>query len=259
MLAAVGGVLLGAGASSATDYTGCLDVATGHRDRGAGTIDSVRIGVDPLRPCGRGEVEISWSSSGPAGPQGPVGTRGPAGPQGATGPQGPIGPRGPAGIKGATGAQGAPGNVGAAGPEGSAGADGPVGQPGDQGPAGPQGAGGPFPAFVSKQNGLTFVPGEGAFGATLALPDGFYRLQATVTFTNNLFEPINAGCRVARLRELGPDVYGFYTPLIPQGASTTSSLSINAFGGYTYRVECRGDLAVGTSVLSAFAVDQSTP
>jgi Collagen triple helix repeat (20 copies) len=62
--------------------------------------------------CRPSEIAISWSQTGPQGPQGPPGPTGPAGPQGpagATGPAGPPGPQGPAGPQGATGPQGPPG------------------------------------------------------------------------------------------------------------------------------------------------------
>src|ERR1051326_7559353 len=47
--------------------------------------------------CTIGDKLITWSQTGPAGPQGPQGIPGPIGPQGPAGPQGPVGPQGPAG------------------------------------------------------------------------------------------------------------------------------------------------------------------
>lgn len=57
--------------------------------------------IDPATGSpGAGEVEISWSQTGPQGPAGPAGATGPAGPTGATGAQGPAGPVGPQGPPG---------------------------------------------------------------------------------------------------------------------------------------------------------------
>jgi hypothetical protein len=71
--------------------------------------------------CAGNETAISWSQSGPAGPQGE------AGPQGIPGPQGPPGPQGVAGP------------LGSSGPQGTPGPQGPQGAPGPSGPAGVSG------------------------------------------------------------------------------------------------------------------------
>jgi hypothetical protein len=68
--------------------------------------------------CTGNETAISWSQTGPAGPQGEAGPQGVGGPQGETGPQGAPGPQGVAGPQGAQGSQGAPGPQGPAGPQG---------------------------------------------------------------------------------------------------------------------------------------------
>jgi hypothetical protein len=66
--------------------------------------------IDPATDsCHPSETAISWSQTGPQGPQGPPGPQGPTGPQGPAGPQGVPGPQGPAGPQGATGPQGPPG------------------------------------------------------------------------------------------------------------------------------------------------------
>jgi hypothetical protein len=55
--------------------------------------------IDPAtQACLPSETLISWSQTGPVGPQGPIGPQGPqgeTGPQGEQGIQGPTGPRGP--------------------------------------------------------------------------------------------------------------------------------------------------------------------
>ncbi len=77
--------------------------------------------------CVSNETAISWSQSGPQGPQGEAGPQGTPGPQGAPGPQGPPGPQGVAGPQGTQG------------PQGSSGSPGPQGSPGPLGPAGVSG------------------------------------------------------------------------------------------------------------------------
>jgi hypothetical protein len=110
----------------------------------------VRI-VDSRTQCRDGELQISWSVSGPPGP------RGPQGDPGATGPVGPAGPAGPSGSEGPKG------------DHGPAGADGPKGDTGPQGPAGPQGATGPAgPAGATGADGATGATGPaGVSGYTV--------------------------------------------------------------------------------------------
>ena len=65
--------------------------------------------VDAAGDCGPSELAVSWSQTGPSGPQGEFG---PSGPQGGTGPSGPSG---------ADGAPGDPGPTGSSGPSGALG------------------------------------------------------------------------------------------------------------------------------------------
>jgi hypothetical protein len=71
---------------------------------GGGTIRACankRTGALRLaKHCMRNEKRVSWSITGPRGPQGPRGAQGPQGPQGAQGPQGPQGAQGPTGPRG---------------------------------------------------------------------------------------------------------------------------------------------------------------
>ena len=69
--------LLGAGAVSAEQFTGCLA-------RFTGALYNVQQGDTPLRPCFRDHQQITWSVEGPAGPEGPQGPEGPEGPPGDT-------------------------------------------------------------------------------------------------------------------------------------------------------------------------------
>jgi hypothetical protein len=68
--------------------------------------------------CRGNETAISWSQSGPQGPQGAPGTSGSPGPQGVAGPQGTQGPPGTPGPQGPQGPQGSPGSSGSAGVSG---------------------------------------------------------------------------------------------------------------------------------------------
>ena len=102
--------------------------------------------IDPATGSpGGNEVEVTWSVTGPQGPQGATG---PAGPQGPVGSQGPTGAQGVPGA-GLTVAPVAPGEDGL--PQGGISvtdgnenivylANGAAGSQGTQGPAGPQGA-----------------------------------------------------------------------------------------------------------------------
>lgn len=66
--------------------------------------------IDPATGSpGSGQVEVTWSVTGPAGPQGAMG---PQGLQGVAGAQGVTGPQGVAGSQGATGPQGPQGPSG---------------------------------------------------------------------------------------------------------------------------------------------------
>ncbi len=107
--------------------------------------------IDPATGSpGGGQVEVTWSVTGPAGPQG------------ATGPQGPQGVAGPQGLQGVQGATGLQGLQGVAGPAGSQGSQGP------EGPQGPQGAAGiplSLPTFNSSGGELD-VSGTVIFRST---------------------------------------------------------------------------------------------
>ena len=94
-------------------YTGCLL---------SGNISSVKIGSAPLKPCPNPAVQISWSQTGPQGPQGatgPTGGSGATGSTGATGPAGATGDTGASGPTGATGDKGDPGPANVAALQGS--------------------------------------------------------------------------------------------------------------------------------------------
>jgi hypothetical protein len=73
------------------------------------------------KKCERGESQITWSQTGPAGAKGNTGAQGPQGLPGTQGLPGAIGP------KGDTGPQGIPGVAGAKGDTGPQGASGPAG------------------------------------------------------------------------------------------------------------------------------------
>jgi type VI secretion system Hcp family effector len=70
------------------------------------------------RGCRRGEEQLVWNISGPAGPAGPAGATGPAGAAGAPGTDGAAGSPGPAGAPGPAGPAGPAGAPGPAGPAG---------------------------------------------------------------------------------------------------------------------------------------------
>ncbi len=89
--------------SHSTAFSACL---TQH-----GTLRSVVFGGTP-EACRAGDTSVTWSQTGPTGPQGDTGPQGPQGPQGDTGPQGPQGDTGPQGPTGATGATGPQGPAG---------------------------------------------------------------------------------------------------------------------------------------------------
>src|SRR5215475_2015551 len=107
-------------------------------------VGNLRV-IDPSAgdSCRPSEVPISWSQTGPTGPQGPKGDTGATGPQGPKGDTGAIGPQGPQGPKGDTGLTGPQGPAGPQGPQGTQGSQGPQGPAGSQGPQGPAGSQGP--------------------------------------------------------------------------------------------------------------------
>jgi hypothetical protein len=113
----LGGGLLAAGVASAAtadtttgsqQYTACLNQA-------AGQILNAEIGTSPRMPCVGPQVQITWSETGPVGPQGPAGPTGPQGAKGDTGATGAQGPAGPTGAQGPAGPQGPAGTNVAAG------------------------------------------------------------------------------------------------------------------------------------------------
>jgi len=136
-------VLVGSATWAMADQ-GSLQVAACVNDKGeVHTLGfEENVSCDPDK-----ETKITWSITGPPGPQGDPG---PAGADGAAGPPGPQGATGPAGPQGETGPEGPPGEAGGpagatgpAGPQGEMGPSGPVGATGPQGPEGPQGPTGP--------------------------------------------------------------------------------------------------------------------
>ncbi len=118
VLSLIGGaVAFGSIPASNGTITACYDKST----------KVLRVIDTAKETCKQNEQSISWSQTGPAGPQGLTG------PQGATGVQGPAGPTGSTGLTGATGLTGptgSDGDVGPAGPAGSQGETGPQGVPG---------------------------------------------------------------------------------------------------------------------------------
>jgi hypothetical protein len=115
---AITALLLPAGAALASIpdasgvYTGCyLKISTDDTRRGAVRAIDLSLG----QRCGYGEVQITWSQTGPRG------ATGAAGPQGATGAAGPAGPMGAMGPQGVAGPQGGKGDTGPPGPRGPAG------------------------------------------------------------------------------------------------------------------------------------------
>lgn len=71
----------------------------------AGTL---RVIDSPSQKCTANEIALTWSQTGPQGPQG---VAGPPGPQGVAGPKGDTGPAGPQGAKGDSGPAGPPGSA----------------------------------------------------------------------------------------------------------------------------------------------------
>lgn len=68
--------------SHSTTFSACLTQN--------GSLRAVVFG-GPAESCRASDVPVTWSQTGPVGPQGPVGDTGPQGPQGDTGPEGPAG------------------------------------------------------------------------------------------------------------------------------------------------------------------------
>jgi hypothetical protein len=88
------------------------------------------------KKCERGENQITWNQTGPAGAKGTTGAQGSQGLPGLPGAIGPKGDPGSQGLPGAIGPQGDPGAqgpAGAQGPQGLPGAIGPQGVPGPKG------------------------------------------------------------------------------------------------------------------------------
>jgi hypothetical protein len=130
-------------------YTGCLQ---------AGAIVNVAIGGAPQKPCSNNSTQISWSQTGPTGPQGSTGPAGPAGASGPKGDPGLPGAKGDTGAAGATGPKGDPGLPGAKGDTGPAGSAGATGDTGPKGDAGPVGATGPKGDTGAQGTSLTAAP-----------------------------------------------------------------------------------------------------
>ncbi len=218
-------------------------------------VGNLRV-IDPSAgdSCRPSEVPISWSQTGPAGPQGPKGDTGATGPQGpkgdtgATGPQGPAGPIGPAGPTGATGAQGPAGPVGPAGPKGDTGATGPQGVPGNLALAGkscPSGevmtgfdaAGDPACTTVSvgptcpANSTLTFTITASPVNALYSWPGG----------SQTLALPGNSGCTVTVHRPAGS--ISLLGTVDPDGWSVTGMTGFTSTdGGVVGATQCFGSL-----------------
>jgi hypothetical protein len=166
------------------------------------------IDMQAGQQCLHNEQQISWSQTGPQGPQGLPGPKGATGPQGlpgaigpagATGPQGLIGPKGdkgdstgvpgPKGDKGDPGAPGLPGAIGPKGdpgPQGVPGAQGPAGGPGpkgDQGLPGPQG----IPGAIGPQGA------QGPAGAAGGI-SGYEVAFAESAFDSSTHKALTVAC-----------------------------------------------------------------
>ena len=127
-----------ADAQTSTVITACYPKPAKNGAPGSGVVYRVNrpVGSAPSAPaqCSTGDIEFSWSQTGPVGPAGPLGPAGPAGP---------------------VGAAGAPGAVGAGGPQGPTGPAGTAGPAGVQGPSGVSGYIFQQEIFVSVPTGLT--------------------------------------------------------------------------------------------------------
>jgi Lamin Tail Domain/Collagen triple helix repeat (20 copies) len=115
----IAGITVVAGAAAVESASSQQEASVIHACRHRST-GQLRFVVDPSR-CRRSERSLSWSVTGPAGPQGPPGPQGDPGAPGAAGPPGPEGPAGPPGAKGDPGPRGEPGPPGDPGPKGDPG------------------------------------------------------------------------------------------------------------------------------------------
>lgn len=163
MVVAVTALVLGLGGAAYAAIPDGTGVIHGCYQKSTGKLRV--IDTDQDQTCHPSEVSLSWSQTGPQGPQGATGPQGPAGPVGPAGPAGPVGPAG------ATGPVGATGRVGPAGPAGPAGATGPAG------PAGPE-----FVAVVGVNGDGSLFAKSTSPGATVTITrtgPGTYSLSAT--------------------------------------------------------------------------------
>ncbi|HUY97059.1 MAG TPA: hypothetical protein VMW47_05485 [Verrucomicrobiae bacterium] len=195
-------VLVGAGitafAASNTVFYACYNPY-------ARTIDNVSLGT-PVS-CSPWLTPVSWSQTGPTGPQGATGPQGPSGPQGLQGPSGPQGSSGP---------------QGASGPAGSQGPSGPSGPVGPSGPTGPAGTGNAVNVFAVSP---IVVTGGGSWislpeTATLTIPGS---ATHQVLVTGQLTMEINGsdGTTPVQVRVLmdGSAIDGVYDSTPPAGTS----------------------------------------
>lgn len=110
-LAIVLAVLLGAGGTALAAIPGAGGTISGCVTR----LGVLRvIDAEQGQSCRRNEHPLTWSQTGPQGPQGDPGPAGPQGPQGdmgSAGPQGEPGPQGPQGPQGEVGPQGPAGGI----------------------------------------------------------------------------------------------------------------------------------------------------
>jgi hypothetical protein len=113
---ALSGVAMAAVPGAHGVLTGCYDVKTG----------ALRvIDAEAGQTCTAGkEAQVSWSQTGPQGPQGRQGDTGAQGIQGLKGDTGAVGPQGIQGLPGPQGAQGIEGPQGVQGPAGVGGVSG---------------------------------------------------------------------------------------------------------------------------------------
>jgi hypothetical protein len=96
--------------------------------------------------------------------------------------KGTPGPQGPQGVQGPQGAQGPAGARGGQGVQGPKGATGTQGSPGSQGPAGPVG---PSNVYTNYGSNHAISQGTTQTVASVTLPAGRYKLQASVRYSNS--------------------------------------------------------------------------
>jgi Collagen triple helix repeat (20 copies) len=182
--------------------TACIEPVTQGNEATSGDLNMFH--------CAKGAKRLSWSITGPAGPEGATGPEGPKGPEGPSGPQGSqgaagakgeTGARGPAGATGAKGDTGATGPAGAKGDTGAAGAAGPPGPTGDTGPTGATGPAGPGSTVISATGSGPFTEtatsyesnpagAAGTNGVEVSVASG---TTVTITVSSNFTSSVTGG------------------------------------------------------------------